>query len=163
MPQRVDFLNFYWNRVALQCCVSFCCAAKWTSYTYPLFFRFSSHLDHHWVERLVLYSRFLLVIYFIHSTVYISIPISQFLLVIPISQFILFPPLAFIMFSLHLCLCFWFANKFICTSFLDTRFHLCKWYYTIFVFLCLTYFTLSLGLSTSLQMALYDWIMFHCV
>ena len=33
----------------------------------------------HWVEFPVLYSRFSLVIYFIHSNVYMSIPISQFI------------------------------------------------------------------------------------
>ena len=32
----------------------------------------------YWVEFLVLYSRFLLVIYFIYSSMYMSIPISQF-------------------------------------------------------------------------------------
>ena len=43
--------------VVLQCCVSFYCTAE-----FP-----------------VLYSRFLLVIYFIHISVYMSIPVSQFI------------------------------------------------------------------------------------
>ena len=33
--------NFYWNIVALQCYISFCCIAVWISYTYvPLFMDF---------------------------------------------------------------------------------------------------------------------------
>ena len=34
-PFRYLFIyNFYWSIVDLQCCLSFCCIVKWTSYTY---------------------------------------------------------------------------------------------------------------------------------
>ena len=29
-----SFKKFYWSTVDLQCCVNFCCIAKWLSYTY---------------------------------------------------------------------------------------------------------------------------------
>ena len=43
------FLSFYWSIVALQCCISFYCIAKWISCTctYILFFWFPSNLGHH--------------------------------------------------------------------------------------------------------------------
>ena len=127
-------INFYWSIVALQYCVSFCCTAKWISYKYtyiPFFLDFLPIwvTTEHWVEFPVLHRRFSLVIYFIHSSVYMSVPVSQ---LIP-------PPFSPSIRSLRLRLYFCFANKFICTIFLDSTY---KWYYTIFVFLFLTYFTL---------------------
>ena len=61
-----------------------------------------------------------------------SIPISQFK---PPSS----PPWYSYVCSLHLCLYFCFANKFICIIFLDSP---CTLYYTILVFLFLTYLIL---------------------
>ena len=62
-PSNLFLINFYWTVVDLQCCISFCCTAKWISYT---------HTYEYWVEFPVLYSRFLLVIYFISSSVCMS-------------------------------------------------------------------------------------------
>ena len=57
-------------------------------------------------------SRFLLVINFIHISVYMSIPIVQF---IPPPPPAVFPPWCPYVCSLHLCLKFCPANRFICT------------------------------------------------
>ena len=82
---------------------------------------------------------------FMHSSLYMSIPISQFIL------HPCHPSYSYVC-SLCLCLYFCFANKFICVIFLDSTY---KQYDMICVFLFLTCFTLSesLGPSASLQRA----------
>ena len=106
--------------VASQCCVMIFSAVHQSElmiyiYTYPLCFGFPFHLGHRReVSRLpVLYSRFSLVIYFIHSTssVYMSIPISRFILALL--------PLLVQMCLASVSLFFCFANKFICSVSLD--------------------------------------------
>ena len=96
-----------------------------------------------------LYSRFLLVIDFIHISVYMYLPILPTATTTPTPAF---PPCCPYVCSLHLCLCFSLANQFICTIF--SRFH-------IYVLICDICFSLSdllhsvwqsLGPSTSLQM-----------
>ena len=77
-----NFLNFYWSIFDLQCCVSFRCRAKWISYKYIHSFLDSFPIKviiEYWVEFPVVYSRFILVTYFIYSSVYMSIPITQFI------------------------------------------------------------------------------------
>ena len=63
----------------------------------------------------MLYSTFPLVIYFTHSSVYMSIPISQFIS----SSFL---TLYLNIYSLHLCLYFCFANRFVSTIFVDSTY-----------------------------------------
>ena len=63
--------------VDLQCCVSFRCTAKWFSYTYIYIFFFPDSftlkvITEYWVELPVPYSRSLLSICFIYSSVYTS-------------------------------------------------------------------------------------------
>ena len=84
-------INFYWSTIDVQCCVSFCCTAKWISYTYTYTHSFLDSIPiqvitEYWVDFPVLYSRFLLVIYFVYSRVSMSVPISQF---IPRTPFLL--------------------------------------------------------------------------
>ena len=62
-----------------------------------------------------LYSSFLLVNHFIHISVYMSIPISQFMPSPPPPT--TFPPWCPYVCSLHLCLNFCPANQFICSIF----------------------------------------------
>ena len=68
-----------------------------------------------------LYSRFLLAIYFIHISVYMSIPISQFIPPPP-PPLISVPPWCPYVCSLHLCLYFCPADRFICTIFLGSTY-----------------------------------------
>ena len=97
--------------VSLQCYVIFCCTAKWIScmyvYIYLLFFGFLYHWGPYRALRRVpvLYNRFSLVIslyigVYIHQS---QSPSSSH------SSFSLWYPCVF---SLHLCLCFCFADRF---------------------------------------------------
>ena len=66
-----------------------------------------------------LYTRFLLVISFIHISVYMSIPITQFITPTPPAAS---PPWCPYVCSLHVCLNFCLANRFICTIFLGSTY-----------------------------------------
>ena len=94
-----------------------------------------------------LYSRFLLVIHFIHISVYMSIPISQFIPPLP------FPPWYPYVCSLHLCLNFCTANCPV-PLYHFARFQIYALIYDIFFFLSDLIHSVwqSLGPSTSLQM-----------
>ena len=90
------FFNFYWCLVALQCCIHFCSTEKCIGYTPPfLDFLPIQFTMECWGELPVLYIRFLLAIYFIYSSAYMSIPISQ---LIPPPY-----PLGIHMFILYVC------------------------------------------------------------
>ena len=85
------------------------------TYIYPLFPGFISHLYHHTAPKdfSVLCIRFSLVIYFMHSSVYMSITFFQFT-PSPISPW--YPYVC----SLCVCLYFCFANQIISTIFLHS-------------------------------------------
>ena len=75
------FFIFYWIIIDLQYCICFRCTAKCFSYTYSYIHSFSdffSHIDYHGIlsEFSVLYSRSLLIIYFIYVACYMLIPNS---------------------------------------------------------------------------------------
>ena len=76
------FKKFYWHIVDFQCCSSKC-TAQWFSVLYiyiyiSLCFRFFSHIGFSdcWLECSVLYSRFLLITYFIYICMCMLIPSS---------------------------------------------------------------------------------------
>ena len=74
------FKTFYWSIIDLHSCVNFKCTTKWIIYIHSfsesLFIWFTTE---YWVEFISLYSRSLLVIYFIYSSECMSIPISLFI------------------------------------------------------------------------------------
>ena len=107
------FFNFYWNIVALQCCLSFCCLHSVSavcihiSLLFWISFPFRSPQS---TQFPVQHGRFSLVIYFAHSinSVYVPNHISQFM---PSLSF----PLVSICLFLHLCLYFCFVHKMVHT------------------------------------------------
>ena len=74
------FFFFYWNIIVWQCCASFCCTRSESSISIhispPFWISLPSKLPQ---QTSAIYSRFSLFIYFIHSRVYMSIPISHFI------------------------------------------------------------------------------------
>ena len=101
-------------------------------------------IKEYWAEFPVLYSWSLLVIYFKYSSVHMSIPNSQSVSFAssPFPGTInLFPKsMSLFVFCKQVCILFFKVFE-------------CKWYYIIFVFLCLTYFTFSVIISRSICVA----------
>ena len=74
-----------------------------------------------WILFIFLYSGSLLVINFIHISVYMSNPIAQFITPPPPPPAVFLPWCPYVS-SLHLCLYFCPANRFICTIFLGSTY-----------------------------------------
>jgi len=74
-----EYFSFSWSTVVLLCCVSAVKQSESVIYTHtypssPHFLRSPQNAEQ---NSLVLYSWFSLIIYFIHSSVYMSVPVSQ--------------------------------------------------------------------------------------
>ena len=116
-----NFLTYFWSIVDLQC---FRCTAKWISYLLHVDSVSIQIITGYWVGLPVLYSGCYLVIYFIYSGVYMSVPISQFL-----------PPFPFHLHNhkfVSMSVTISFYSEFICTFFFDSTY---KWYWTFQVVL----------------------------
>ena len=115
------------------------------------------------VEFPVLYSMFLLLNYFIHISVYMSIPISQF---IPPSHPDFLPLVSIRLFSTSMSL---FLPCKLVHLYHFSGFHIYALMYDIWFSLSdlLNSVWQSLGPSTSLQMtqfsSFYTWVIFHCI
>ena len=88
----IYFFKFYLSTVDLQCCVNFCCIAKWFSYTYIILFHILFH--YHLSQDTEYSSPCYTVGVCCLSTLYISLH-----LLIPNSQFI--PPPTFLPLIIH--------------------------------------------------------------
>ena len=116
---KIIFLIFNWRIIALQCCVGFCHTIfSRHKYTYipsllSLLFPCPIPALHIITEQELplLYSNFLLAIYFTYSNVYISISLNF--------SYPLLPHCAHVC-SLYLCLYSCPTNRFISTTFLDS-------------------------------------------
>ena len=111
-------------------------------YIYPLFFGFLFHLGHHGaLSRVSSGIQQVLISYLLYTQqrIYVNHNLPIHPTPSSPSGVDTFSMLSMSVCSLCLCLYLCFANKFICTIFLDFIY---KQYYTIFVFLFLTYFTL---------------------
>ena len=117
-----SFYWYFWNIIALQCCVSFCHITAWITYMYAyipslLSFHPPPHptLGHRralsWAPSA--HSSFLLTVYVTHGGVYMSAPLSPS---VPPSP----SPVVSTVCSLCLHLYFCPTNRFICNIFLDS-------------------------------------------
>ena len=140
------FQNFYWSIVDLQCYVSFRYTAKWINYTYTCIHSFVDSfpvesLQSIEVEFPVLYSKSLLVIHFIHSTVYMSVTMYQVISMLPLLHG------NHKLFSTSMSLCF--INRLIRT--LKKFFFNLK--YVISYHICISLTSLSMTISRSVSVA----------